>query len=95
MVNSFIYPKFPDSFSSTDGRFNKQFKLSNIPSDETLILYKQTKIKLMYVQTKNDKYDKEIKRFMRDIDGYNEQMIKNMIKKGEQIYSKAIKDMLL
>tara|TARA_Y100001936_G_C15927397_1_gene587432 strand:+ start:565 stop:852 length:288 start_codon:yes stop_codon:yes gene_type:complete len=95
MVNSFIDPKFPDSFSSTDDRYNKQFKSSNIPTDETLLLYEQTKIKLLYVQTKNDKYDKEIKRFLRDIDGYNEQMIKNMIKKGEQIYLKAIKDMLL
>lgn len=95
MVNSFIDPKFPESFSSLNDRFNSQFKSSNKPTDETLILYEQTKIKLLYVQTKNDKYDKEINRFMRDIDGYNEQMIKNMIKKGEQIYSIAIKEMLL
>ena len=95
MVNSFIDPIFPESFSSTDYRYNKQFKSSNKPTDETLILYEHTKIKLMYVHTKNNKYDKEIKRYMRDIDGYNEQMIKNMIKKGEQIYSNAIKDMLL
>jgi len=94
MVNSFI-GKFPDSFSSTDDRFYKQFKSSNKPTDDTLILFEKTKIKLLYIQTKEDKYKKEINRFMRDIDGYNEQMIKNMIKKGEQIYLNSIKDMLL
>ena len=56
MVNSFIDPKFPDSFSSLDERFNSQFKSSNKPSDETLLLYEETKIKLMYVKTKNNKY---------------------------------------
>ena len=95
MVNTYIVSEFPKSFSSLDDRFNSQFKSSNEPTYETLLLYDQIKIKLMYVQTKNDKYEKEIKRFMRNINGYNEQIIKNMIKKGEQIYLKSVKDMLL
>lgn len=94
MVDIFIDPKFPNSFSSLDDRFNSQFKSSNKPTYETLILYEQTKIKLLYIKTKCDKYNKEINRFMRDTDGYNEQMINNMIKMGIQIYNKAIKDML-